>query len=75
VANAHPLGARPFALMDYKRKFSTLTEDALAPKEAERFLEAVQKLPLLQSEQLADLNLALPPGQLSGATRDQRGIF
>ncbi|MBW8268749.1 MmgE/PrpD family protein [Caldovatus aquaticus] len=72
VANAHPLGARPFGREDYIRKFRTLTEGLIAPAEAERFLEAAQELRRLKPGELHRLNLALPPGAL----REGRpGIF
>jgi 2-methylcitrate dehydratase len=75
VAHAHPLGARPFARPNYIQKFWTLTEDFIFDEESDRFLKAAQSLPELKPAQLAELNLTLPPGQLSCATRDQRGIF
>lgn len=75
VANAHPLGARPFARPDYIRKFRTLTEEVLAPAEAGRFLDLVQQLPRLDAAGLGGLNPALPEGALLGAVRDRAGIF
>lgn len=39
VADAHPLGARPFARADYVGKFRILAEGVLAPAEIERFLD------------------------------------
>ena len=75
VADAHPLGARPFARADYVRKFQTLTDEVLLPEESARFLEAAQRLPHLTSAQLGELNITLPPGRLACATRDTRGIF
>ncbi len=75
VADAHPLGARPFARAGYIRKFQTLTEDLISREESERFLAAAQRLPELHPAQLAELNIALPPGRLTCAVRDQRGIF
>lgn len=75
VADAHPLGARPFARGDYIRKFQTLSEDLISREESERFLAAAQRLPELQPAQLGELNIALPPGRLACAVRDQRGIF
>ena len=75
VADAHPLGARPFARANYIRKFQTLTEELLAREESERFLAAAQRLPELNAAQLAELNLTLPPGRLTCTARDQRGIF
>jgi 2-methylcitrate dehydratase len=75
VADAHPLGARPFARADYIRKFQILSEDLITPEEGARFLAAVQRLPELRADELDSLNLALPPGRLTCAERDRRGIF
>ncbi len=75
VADAHPLGARPFARAGYLRKFQTLTEDFLSREESERFLAVAPRLPELNAAQLAELNLTLPPGRLTCAERDCRGIF
>ena len=47
VANAHPLGAKPFGREDYIRKFRTLTEGIVSTREANRFLDAVQDAPRL----------------------------
>ena len=75
VADAHPLGARPFAREGYIRKFQTLTGELISKDESDRFLTAAQRLPELKPAQLAELNLALPAGRLTCAVRDQRGIF
>jgi 2-methylcitrate dehydratase len=75
VADAHPLGARPFVRADYIRKFETLTEDILPDQERARFLKAAQNLTALDPAQLSELNIALPPGTLTHDTRDSRGIF
>ncbi|MBI3878519.1 MAG: MmgE/PrpD family protein [Verrucomicrobia bacterium] len=75
VADAHSLGARPFARADYSRKFQTLTQDVITDKESTRFLTAVQRLPAMSAAELHALNVVLPPGQLVCSTRDQRGIF
>ncbi|HEX3347300.1 MAG TPA: MmgE/PrpD family protein [Acetobacteraceae bacterium] len=72
VANAHPLGARPFVREDYIRKFQTLTEGIIAAREANRFLEAAQDLASLPAGELHRLNVALPAGALSVG---KRGIF
>jgi 2-methylcitrate dehydratase len=65
VANAHPRGIRPFQRRDYIRKFRALTEGMIATDEAERFLEAAQRLPNLRSGELHKLNVALPDGKLA----------
>src|ERR1700730_15919474 len=38
VANAHPLGAKPFTRVDYVQKFQTLTEPIISRQELSRFL-------------------------------------
>jgi 2-methylcitrate dehydratase len=72
VANAHPLGARPFGRDDYIRKFHTLTEGIISTRESNRFLEAVQDLARLPTGELAVLNIALPAGSL---TQGKSGTF
>ena len=75
VADAHPLGAHPLSRPGYLAKFGRLTEGVLAPEESGRFLEAAQRLAALEPAELGELNLVLPPGKLTCATRDKRGIF
>ena len=58
VADAHPLGARPFAREQYITKFRTLAEGLVAPEEIERFLDTVQRLPQLPGLELGQLNIA-----------------
>ncbi|HEU5119331.1 MAG TPA: hypothetical protein VFT74_22255, partial [Isosphaeraceae bacterium] len=72
VANAHPLGARPFVRVDYVRKFQTLTEGVLDPKESARFLEVVQNLPDLRAGDLVQVHVSAPAGSLE---RGRAGIF
>src|SRR5690606_29917380 len=50
VANAHSLGSRPFQREDYIRKFKTLTADAIAAEECDRFLAAAQGLAGLHAD-------------------------
>jgi 2-methylcitrate dehydratase len=75
VANAHPLGAKPFARADYIRKFEMLTEGLVSADESKRFLVLVQRLPELTVAEVLELNVVLPPEKLTCAARDQRGIF
>jgi 2-methylcitrate dehydratase len=72
VANAHPLGARPFGRDDYIRKFRILTEGVVSAREANRFIEVVQELPKLEAGELELLNVALPKGELAAG---KPGIF
>ncbi len=65
VANAHPLGARPFGRDDYIAKFRTLTEGIVSAREAERFLDAAQSLSRLPAGELGRLNVAVPAAALA----------
>jgi 2-methylcitrate dehydratase len=64
VANAHPLGAKPFGREDYIRKFQTMTDGIITTREANRFLEAVQDLARLPAGDLHRLNVVVPAGTL-----------
>jgi 2-methylcitrate dehydratase len=57
VADAHPLGARPFARADYVGKFRTLAAGVLEPEEIERFLAVAERLPELRPDELAGLTI------------------
>ena len=70
MADAHPLGARPFTRPDYVAKFRTLAEDVVAPAEVERFLDVAQRLPELSAAELGGLTV-----RADAPTRTPRGIF
>jgi len=72
VANAHPLGAKPFRRADYIRKFQILTERIISSRESQRFLDAVQRLSDLQATDLHQLNIELPGESLA---KGRSGIF
>jgi 2-methylcitrate dehydratase len=72
MANAHPLGAKPFAREDYQRKFQALTDGLVSPQESRRFLDAVQDLRALRAGELRNLNLAVPAEAL---IRGGPGLF
>jgi 2-methylcitrate dehydratase len=57
VADAHPLGARPFGRADYVAKFRMLAEGILAPDEIDRFLDVAQRLPELTPAELGGLTV------------------
>ncbi len=65
VANAHTLGATPWKRADYVRKFLTLTEGIVPQREAERFLRVVERLEMLRTGELAELNVVLPEETLA----------
>jgi 2-methylcitrate dehydratase len=74
VADAHPLGARPFARADYIRKFRLLAEPALEPDEIDRFLDLAQRLPELTADEVRRLTIVARPGLLEQAP-SPRGLF
>ncbi len=57
VADAHPLGARPFGRAEYVGKFRMLAEGILSPDEIERFLGVAQRLPELTPAELGGLTV------------------
>ena len=72
VADAHPLGARPFAREQYIGKFRDLAADVLEPAEIERFLTLVQRLPELTAEELGGLTIIAKPGLIAAGPK---GLF
>jgi 2-methylcitrate dehydratase len=74
VADAHPLGARPFGRADYIGKFRTLAAGVVEPAEVERFLELVQRLPELTVDEVRSLNVVAAPGVLE-ALPTPKGLF
>ncbi|MDI9890687.1 MmgE/PrpD family protein [Microbacterium sp. IEGM 1404] len=74
VADAHPLGARPFAREDYVRKFRLLAEPVLTADEIERFLALAQRLPELTADEVLQLTIVAKPGVLALAPAP-KGLF
>jgi len=72
VANAHPLGAKPFGRADYIRKFQILTEGIISSRESQRFLDAAQRLQQLKAADLHQLNIESPGETLA---KGRSGIF
>jgi 2-methylcitrate dehydratase len=60
VADAHPLGARPFGRPEYLDKFRRLADGTVTENEQERFLALAQLLPTLDPEEVRELNLRVP---------------
>ena len=63
LADAHPLGARPFKRPDYVRKFRTLAEGIIGQEEQDRFIKTVERLTELTADELAGLNITALPGK------------
>jgi 2-methylcitrate dehydratase len=74
VADAHPLGARPFAREQYIHKFKTLAADVLDAAEIDRFLNLVQRLPELTAEEVNGLTIVAKAGVLTSVPTPE-GIF
>lgn len=73
VADAHPLGARPFAREQYIGKLRTLAAGIVDDAEVDRFLDVVQRLPHLASGELDQLNLTAAAGVLPADA--PKGLF
>ncbi len=74
VADAHPLGAKPFAREQYIQKFKTLAADVLDAAEIDRFLNLVQRLPELTADEVNGLTIVAKAGVLAAAPAP-KGIF
>jgi 2-methylcitrate dehydratase len=74
VADAHPLGARPFARENYIAKFRLLAEPVLDPAEIDRFLDLAERLPELTADEVRQLTIVAKPGVLAGAPAP-KGLF
>jgi len=74
VADAHPLGARPFARDNYIAKFRLLAQPVLSADEIERFLDLAQRLPELSVDEVRQLNIVAGPGILANAPAP-KGLF
>lgn len=73
VADAHPLGARPWRRADYVAKFHRLAGGILQEAERARFIERVERLPALAAEELGGLTFVVNPDDL--AVPAAAGIF
>ena len=73
VADAHPLGARPFTRPDYVKKFRTLSEGIVSASEQERFIATVERLLDLAPQELSGLTFTVDADKLGVATGT--GIF
>jgi 2-methylcitrate dehydratase len=71
VADAHPLGARPFVRENYIQKFRTLAEGILSDAEQNRFLDLAQNLENLSPAEVTQLSFAVDGLEHSGS----KGIF
>lgn len=75
VADAHPLGTRPFERKQYIGKFTELAQDVVSGTEQRRFLSAAEALSDLQAGALGALNVTVDPLVLDQAPTIPPGIF
>ncbi|MBM7768027.1 MmgE/PrpD family protein [Glutamicibacter nicotianae] len=74
VADAHPLGARPFAREQYINKFRTLAEGLVDEAEINRFIAAAENLENLAAGELDQLNIQAAAGVIDTAAAP-KGLF
>ncbi|MSS00342.1 MmgE/PrpD family protein [Arthrobacter sp. BL-252-APC-1A] len=74
VADAHPLGARPFVRADYINKFRTLAAGLVPDEEMDRFIAAAERLPELAAGELGQLNITAASGVIDPAAAP-KGLF
>ncbi|GER24299.1 2-methylcitrate dehydratase [Zafaria cholistanensis] len=74
VADAHPLGARPFAREQYINKFRTLAQGLVEADEIDRFIAAAENLEKLGAGELDQLNVKAAPGVV-GLAAAPKGLF
>jgi 2-methylcitrate dehydratase len=75
VADAHPLGARPFGRDQYIAKFRSMAQGVIDTDEQDRFLGDVEKLETLTPGSLSALNTFVLPAVLDKAPQTGKGIF
>ena len=73
VADAHPLGARPFGRHEYVEKFRGLADGIVPADEQERFLELTERIERLSSSEVLALGVAVDPDKLGAPV--PAGVF
>jgi 2-methylcitrate dehydratase len=75
VADAHPLGARPFGREQYVGKFTYLADGVVSVVEQQRFLDAVHDVGRLAGSELFALNVRVRADALDREPTIPAGIF
>ncbi|MFC9786652.1 2-methylcitrate dehydratase PrpD [Rhodococcus sp. NPDC127528] len=75
IADAHPLGGRPFAREQYIAKFRSLADGVIAPTEQDRFLDAAQRTANLKAGELGQLTFTVTEDVLARAPKLPKGLF
>ncbi|HEX7040657.1 MAG TPA: MmgE/PrpD family protein [Trueperaceae bacterium] len=73
VADAHPLGARPFGRAEYVEKFRTLADGIVEKSEQDRFLALTERIGELAPAEVGELNVVVDADKLGPEA--PRGIF
>ncbi len=73
VADAHPVGARPFVRKNYIEKFRTLADGIVGTAEQDRFIGLVERLGDLSAAEVAALNFIVDTSKLGAEA--PAGIF
>ena len=74
VADAHPLGARPFGREQYVDKLRSLAAGVVEDAEIARFLEAAENLPHLRAGELGRLTIRAADGVIDPSAAP-KGLF
>jgi 2-methylcitrate dehydratase len=75
VADAHPLGARPFAREQYLAKFARMADGVVEPAEQARFVDAATTVAEAAAGDLAGLNVRVLDSVLDSAAATGEGIL
>ncbi|ORV40063.1 2-methylcitrate dehydratase PrpD [Mycobacterium conspicuum] len=75
LADAHPLGARPFERKQYIGKFNELANGVVTDTEQHRFISVVESLAEQRAGALGALNIVVDPSVLDMAPTIPPGIF
>jgi 2-methylcitrate dehydratase len=76
VADAHPLGARPFGRAEYVNKLRMLADGVLSDAEVDRFISLAERLPELSAAELGGLTVTPTiPVPAATAPFTPKGLF
>jgi 2-methylcitrate dehydratase len=75
LANAHSDGAKPFGRAEYIQKFKTLVSESVSEAAQQRFLDLVQRLPELSTEEVQAINLVPDLIAVTENQANDKGLF
>ena len=74
-ANAHPSGKTPFKRPEYIKKMKPLFKDMIDSKEEARFLNLIENLAKLNSNEVKQLNITCDKNKINFEKNSIKGIF